>query len=131
MVRAMHMRPAAGLTYAKAPPLRAAPAIMRRPASPTAQPATESAFPASSASSARDRGRGRDADAAHLPGSVEQTLRTPGAPLDAATRTTMEARFGRKFGEVRVHTDAQAAKSAEAVNAQAYTVGHQIVFRQG
>jgi hypothetical protein len=40
----------------------------------------------------------------------------------------MEPRFGHDFGRVRVHTDASAAESARAVNAQAYTVGHQVVF---
>ncbi|CAG0930516.1 hypothetical protein TFLX_01799 [Thermoflexales bacterium] len=35
------------------------------------------------------------------------------------------------FGQVRVHTDAQAAKSARAVNALAYTVGRDVVFAAG
>ncbi len=40
----------------------------------------------------------------------------------------MEPRFGYDFSRVRVHADSQAAKSAEAINAQAYTVGSNIVF---
>jgi hypothetical protein len=40
----------------------------------------------------------------------------------------MEPRFGYDFSRVRVHADSKAAKSAEAVNAQAYTVGSNIVF---
>jgi hypothetical protein len=40
----------------------------------------------------------------------------------------MEPRFGHNFREVRVHTDAEAAHSARAVNALAYTVGQDIVF---
>jgi hypothetical protein len=43
----------------------------------------------------------------------------------------MEARFGRDFGAVRVHDDARAAESAEAVNALAYTVGQDVVFNRG
>ena len=43
----------------------------------------------------------------------------------------MESRFGHDFGEVRIHTDAQAAQSAEAVNALAYTVGQNVVFAKG
>jgi len=43
----------------------------------------------------------------------------------------MEPRFGRDFSQVRVHTDAKAAKSADALNARAYTVGADIVFGQG
>jgi hypothetical protein len=43
----------------------------------------------------------------------------------------MEHRFGHDFGHVRVHADARAADSAQAVNALAYTVGDDIVFGQG
>ena len=35
------------------------------------------------------------------------------------------------FSRVRLHTDAQAAESARAVNALAYTVGHDVVFDAG
>ena len=54
-----------------------------------------------------------------------------GAPLDDATRTSMEGRFGQSFDDVRVHTDSQASQSAESVGANAYTVGNDIVFRAG
>jgi hypothetical protein len=54
-----------------------------------------------------------------------------GTPLDEGTRTTMESRFGQDFSDVRVHTDAQASASAEAVGANAYTVGNEMVFRSG
>ena len=54
-----------------------------------------------------------------------------GQPLDSATRTGMESRFGSDFSQVRVHTDAKAAKSARAVNALAYTVGRDVVFGAG
>jgi hypothetical protein len=40
----------------------------------------------------------------------------------------MEPRFGRDFSHVRIHTGTKAAASADAVNAQAYTVGRDIVF---
>jgi hypothetical protein len=40
----------------------------------------------------------------------------------------MEPRFGHDFSKVRVHTDAKAAESASAMNAQAYTVGRDMVF---
>jgi Domain of unknown function (DUF4157) len=43
----------------------------------------------------------------------------------------MEGRFGHDFSQVRVHTDARADASAQAVQAHAYTVGHDIVFRAG
>ena len=43
----------------------------------------------------------------------------------------MEARLGSAFDGVRIHTDANAARSAGALNAQAYTVGQDIVFGTG
>ena len=43
----------------------------------------------------------------------------------------MESRFGRDFSNVRIHADEPAAKSAQAINAQAYTVGEDIVFGPG
>jgi hypothetical protein len=39
--------------------------------------------------------------------------------------------FSQDFSRVRIHTDAKAAESARAVNARAYTVGHDIVFGAG
>jgi len=54
-----------------------------------------------------------------------------GSPLDAQTRSTMEAAFGTSFEGVQVHTDERASKSAESVGANAYTVGTDVVFRAG
>jgi uncharacterized protein DUF4157 len=54
-----------------------------------------------------------------------------GSPLDRDTRHFMESRLGDDFGDVRVHTDSKAADSARAVNAQAYTVGNDVVFQSG
>jgi hypothetical protein len=54
-----------------------------------------------------------------------------GTPLDAETRTTMEAGLGADFADVRVHTDAAAARSAGSVQALAYTVGNDVVFQSG
>ncbi|MEL6476896.1 MAG: DUF4157 domain-containing protein [Pseudomonadota bacterium] len=65
------------------------------------------------------------------PVSVAQTLSRPGRPLDGATRAALEPRFGRDFSRVRVHTDAEAGRSAQEVNALAYTVGQSIVFAPG
>jgi hypothetical protein len=65
------------------------------------------------------------------PPSVYEALRTPGAPLDAGTRSLMERRFGHSFAHVRVHTEERAAASARAVGALAYTVGRSIVFDRG
>jgi hypothetical protein len=65
------------------------------------------------------------------PPIVHQVLSSPGTPLDGATRSFMEPRFGHDFSSVRIHTDAQAAESARAVKALAYTVGRDIVFGAG
>ncbi len=43
----------------------------------------------------------------------------------------MEARLGVDLGGIRVHADATAAASAEAVRARAYTVGNDVVFGSG
>jgi hypothetical protein len=63
-----------------------------------------------------------------VPPIVHDVLRSPGQPLDPATRAFMEPRFDHNFSRVRVHTDARAAESAGAVGALAYTVGQHIVF---
>jgi uncharacterized protein DUF4157 len=54
-----------------------------------------------------------------------------GHPLDAATRAYMEPRFGHDFSQVRVHTDAVASSTARAINARAYTAGHDVGFAPG
>jgi hypothetical protein len=53
-----------------------------------------------------------------------------GEPLAADVRSDMETRLGHDFGDVRVHTDAAAHESAQAVNAHAYTVGSHVVFQR-
>jgi hypothetical protein len=62
---------------------------------------------------------------------VDEVLRSPGSPLDHATRAHFEPRFGYDFSKVRVHTNTQAAGSARSVNALAYTVGTNLVFASG
>src|SRR5215218_8615211 len=66
-----------------------------------------------------------------VPPIVHDVLRSSGQPLDPATRTLMESRFGHDFSRVRVHTDTLASESAESVNALAYTVGRDVVFGDG
>jgi hypothetical protein len=66
-----------------------------------------------------------------VPPVVDAVLRTPGQPLDAATLGYFEPRFGRDLSRVRVHDDPAAALSARTVNANAYTVGTDVVFDRG
>ena len=55
----------------------------------------------------------------------------PGRPLEPSVRSSMEPPFGRDFGDVRVHTDAQAGEAAEKINAVAFTRGDHIFFGHG
>ncbi len=66
-----------------------------------------------------------------VPSIVHEVLSSSGQPLDAQTCAFMESGFDHDFSQVRVHTDEQAAKSAEEVHARAYTVGEDIVFGAG
>ena len=62
------------------------------------------------------------------PASVDSALSSPGSPLESALRQDMEQHFGHDFSRVRVHANAVAEQSAQELNANAYTVGHDIVF---
>jgi hypothetical protein len=65
------------------------------------------------------------------PASVGQALSEPGRPLEPSVRGDMEKRFGHEFTRVRVHSGTSAEQSARDVSANAYTVGHDIVFGRG
>jgi len=68
---------------------------------------------------------------ASAPASVDRALAAPGQPLEPALRQDMERRFGHDFARVRVHSGGAAEQSAREVSANAYTVGHDIVFAAG
>jgi Domain of unknown function (DUF4157) len=65
------------------------------------------------------------------PDSVDQVLASPGIPLETSLQEDMGQRFGHDFSHVRVHTGVEADRSAQDVNASAYTVGHNVVFSAG
>lgn len=52
-----------------------------------------------------------------------------GCPLPGATRTFMETRFRHDFGDVRIHTDGDAAQMTKDLQAQAFTTGRDIYFQ--
>lgn len=52
-------------------------------------------------------------------------------PLSSRERAFFEPRFGHDFSRVRIHSDARSAEMADAVNAEAFTVGHNIYFGRG
>src|SRR5260370_3463169 len=62
---------------------------------------------------------------------AHQVPSSSGQPLEPAAREIMESRLGHDFSQVRVHTDASAAKAAQSLNASAYTAGDNIVFGPG
>ncbi|MFC7737931.1 DUF4157 domain-containing protein [Roseomonas sp. GCM10028921] len=76
-----------------------------------------------------------DCRSRRLPGAavpaVDAALRGGGRPLDPATRGLLEPRFGHDFGGVRVHAGPAAARAAQAVHAQAFTLGRDIVLGEG
>lgn len=81
--------------------------------------------------SSLQRAASATAPAGFAPPVVHEVLQSQGQALDHATRARMESRFGHDFSQVKIHTDAKAAASAQAVNALAYTVGRDMVFGAG
>ncbi len=68
------------------------------------------------------------------PGYMENYVdRLPnnGQHLPGELRNYFEPRFGYDFSGVKIHTDSVAAKSAQSINALAYTTGNHIVFNDG
>jgi hypothetical protein len=64
------------------------------------------------------------------PSPVHDVVSSGGRPLEPDVRADMETRLGADFGDVRVHDDSAAHRSAQSVNAHAYTVGSNIVFQR-
>ncbi|MGH8050826.1 MAG: DUF4157 domain-containing protein, partial [Arenimonas sp.] len=58
-------------------------------------------------------------------------LSASGQAMDENTRVFMESHFGQDLSAVRIHADSQAAESAQAMHAHAYTVGNNIAFNKG
>ncbi|MEU9154661.1 DUF4157 domain-containing protein [Streptomyces sp. NPDC048417] len=80
---------------------------------------------------AGDAGDARGGRTATIKAVADVVARQPGQPLDPVVRTRLEADFDRGLGDVRVHTDAEAAASARSVDASAWTVGNHIAFAAG
>jgi hypothetical protein len=60
-----------------------------------------------------------------------QSLQGKGQPLSKSERNFFEPRFGTDFSHVRLHTDNHAAKTAQSINAKAFTHGDNVVFGAG
>ena len=65
------------------------------------------------------------------PSVVNDVINSGGQSLDGDTRSFMENRFGYDFNNVKIHNNALATKSAQSINALAYTSGRNIVFNEG
>lgn len=59
---------------------------------------------------------------------IHEMLGSGGRPLDPLTRAFMEPRFAHDFGRVRIHAGPEAADSARALRAKAFTLGDHLVF---
>jgi len=62
---------------------------------------------------------------------VSLVTKGAGQPLGAQTRALMEPHFGHDFSGVRVHTDSSADRAAQALGANAFTMGRDLVFAHG
>ena len=62
---------------------------------------------------------------------VDRVLAGSGTALHPTLQQDMERRFGHNFSGVRIYADSEAGRSAENMNAQAYTAGHKVVFAPG
>lgn len=77
-------------------------------------------------------GRPRLARSPQRGGAAPRTMAARGGrALDAATRSDFEGRLGADLSQVRVHDDAEAARSAASLRADAYAYGPHIVFGSG
>jgi hypothetical protein len=65
------------------------------------------------------------------PKKLIAALQGGGQPLPQSEQAFFEPRFGADFSRIRVHADRQAAETARAVNARAFTLGQDIVFGAG
>lgn len=79
----------------------------------------------------RKESSGAETHGSHELDSYVVSLGSSGQVLPESSRSFFEPRFGHDFSNVRLHTDAVAAKSAQSVNALAYTTGNNIVFNSG
>ncbi len=61
-------------------------------------------------------------------GTSIPVLSSGGRPLSPSNRAFFEPRFNADFSDVRIHSDSQAANSAETIDARAYTSGRDVVF---
>lgn len=64
-------------------------------------------------------------------GAQINAARSGGSPLSPSTRIDMEHHLGVDLSAVRIHADARADQLSRSVQAEAFTTGTDIFFRQG
>jgi len=74
--------------------------------------------------------RGRRQMNARFESRLRHLKSTGGTQMEPSLQHFMESRFGRSFGHVRIHTNADAAHLARDARARAFTVGRDIVFNR-
>ncbi|HEY9076522.1 MAG TPA: DUF4157 domain-containing protein [Anaerolineaceae bacterium] len=57
--------------------------------------------------------------------------RSSGQPLDAQVQESMGAQLGYDFSDVKVHTSPESHNLNRALDAEAFTTGHDVFFREG
>lgn len=62
---------------------------------------------------------------------VRSGVQGNGKSLPDETRASFESKMGADFSDVRVHTGSTANEAARSINAEAYTIGADIVFADG
>ena len=67
---------------------------------------------------------------ANDPRAIQKQL-GEGQPLASDVRSRMESAFGTSFSDVRTHTDFNATKLSNGVNARAFTIGNHVAFSSG
>jgi hypothetical protein len=62
---------------------------------------------------------------------IVEVNRSPGTALPSDIRSAFDHRYGFDFSQVRIHEGEQAARAAQAVGAQAFSLGPDLVFAKG
>ncbi|ELZ02261.1 transposase [Natrialba chahannaoensis JCM 10990] len=74
---------------------------------------------------------GTDTTQNEVPDQVLDVLGSGGRPLNGPIQRTMEDRLDADLSNVRIHTGANAAAAADAIDAKAFTCGNDVVFNSG
>ncbi|MGH8050921.1 MAG: eCIS core domain-containing protein [Arenimonas sp.] len=73
----------------------------------------------------------KTAQPGNAPPSTDKVLASSGKPLEINLKQQMEQHFSHDFSKVKIHSDSEAAQSANEINADAYTAGNSIAFAAG